>query len=142
MRHGFGIIAALAVSAVALSNGAAEARTESWLHNGARLSWISILEWRQVIKYVPASEPARAHRDPAGGAVLFSGWRYGKRLYGRARTYRDGCSTPFSYRVRGLISNDGTRAVLQGMSPVVEDCRVVDWRPFGRDATLVLIKSR
>ena len=119
----------------------AHARTEHWLHNGSKLTWMSVLDWRQVITY---ERPVQGTGRPGveRGRILFTGWRYGKRLYGRARTYREGCGHAFSYRVRGLISNDGTRAVLQGLSPVVENCRVVDWRAFGRDATLVLIKAR
>lgn len=132
---GFMIAAALAAT-----SSSASARTETWLHNGAEVSWSSYLGWRQVVKVREPSLTEVANK-PSVGAVLFTGWRYGNRLYGKARTFREGCSHAFQYRVRGIVSDDGTRAVLHGLSPVVENCRIVGWRAFGRDATLVLIKG-
>lgn len=131
------LLAALAVSA---APDAAHARREAWLTNGASVTWQSTLGWHQVIRIAEPGERLAAN-GARGGAILFRGWRYGDRLYGRARTFRAGCPEPFAYRVRGLVSRDGTRAVLQGLSPVIENCRVVDWRAFGRETTLVLIKG-
>jgi hypothetical protein len=136
-----GRIATLAIAAgLVITAAPASARTETWLHNGAEVSWSSYLGWRQVVRVrEPSLTAVTSAASP--GAVLFSGWRYGNRLYGKARAFRQGCSHPFPYKVRGIVSDDGTRVVLIGLSPVIENCRVVGHRAFGRDATIVLIKA-
>ena len=127
-----GVLAAFSVTP-------ASARQESWYHNGSEMTWTSLLGWRQVIKYREPREEV-GEKGAHAGSPFFSGWRYGNRLYGRARTFRAGCAAPFAYKVRGIVSEDRTRAVLHGLSPIIEDCRIVGYRAFGRDATLVLIK--
>ncbi|KAB2846142.1 MAG: hypothetical protein F9K44_15880 [Hyphomicrobiaceae bacterium] len=136
-----GRTAALAFAAgLLIASAPASARTEAWLHNGAEVSWSSYLGWRQVVRVREASLTS-VSSAAAPGAVLFSGWRYGNRLYGKARAFRQGCSRPFAYKVRGIVSDDGMRAVLHGLSPVIENCRIVGYRAFGRGATIVLIKA-
>jgi len=135
------IMIGLATGLLTLSGGDASARSEVWRHNGSEMVWTSIAGIRQVIKY---RNPRNAvHRNGVqNGSVLFRGWRIGRRLYGRARTWRAGCHKTFRYKVRGWVSPDGRRAVLQGARPVIRDCRIVALVPYGRDATLVLEKRR
>jgi hypothetical protein len=136
-----GRIAALTIAtALAATATPASARTETWLHNGAEVAWSSYLGWRQVVK---VREPGLTNVSSKArpGAILFTGWRYGNRLYGKARAFREGCGHAFPYKVRGIVSDDGTRAVLHGLSPVIENCRIVGYRAFGRDATIVFVKG-
>jgi hypothetical protein len=128
---------------LALAGGEAQAaggivRKETWLYRGAEVTWASYLGWRQVVRY--SAEHEAPVRSVYKGPVLFTGWRVGNRLYGRARLYRQGCQAPFAYRVRGTMSEDGKRAVLTGLAPVIEDCRIVDYRPVGPGAAMVLVR--
>ena len=142
-RSSFGALAlagGIALLASSLMPVPAAARTTTWYHNGSEMGWSSYAGLRQVIKY-RYPRPIVARKGATHGAVLFRGWRVGRRLYGKARTWRRGCLRSFKYRVRGWISRDGTRAVLHGRRPVIRNCRIVDYVPYGRDATLILTRG-
>ena len=129
----------LATASLALATPAT-AKQEIWYLNGSELRWSSYGGLRQVIKY---KEPMQsdAARGALNGAVLFRGWRIGRRLVGRARMFKSGCRRPFRYKVRGWISPDGRRAVLHGARPVIVDCRVIDYAPYGRKSTIRLTRD-
>jgi len=141
MRRSWATLA-VAMSLITISAAATKpaiAKQEIWYLNGHEVRWNSYGGLRQVIKF---RSPRRggAHAIGRYGKVVFRGWRMGRRLVGRARTFRRGCRRPFRYKVRGWISPDGRRAVLQGPKPVIVDCRIVGYSALDRGSIIVLTR--
>lgn len=72
--------------------------------------------------------------------IMLRGIRIERRIVGNMLRWIDGCPLPTEMPVRGWMNAEQTRVVITGETPVVEDCRVVGFEPFGQQTTLVLTR--